>query len=361
MGKMRGAWRLFKTLLDVPVARTDRFLDLVQQDIRSGVPVPLSERLRLATGGFLRESYIVYQFDRNDRSQYLSDVQRSVRTPELNGQYSLLLKDKMLFGLITRNFPSHDIKSFGVIRNGKVAYAGAAQKTSAVSYLLDLLETQPKLVIKPLDAGGGTDIRRVFREGEQLFVNDVLVSEGGLRDLVEGMKNDLISCFVEQHPEISALYPRTTNTVRLLTMWDVDTHEPFVAAAVLRIGCAASYPADNWSQGGFSAAVDIETGELSKAASYSRGTLTWHSHHPESGAPIEGIVVPEWPAIKARMIDVCRSIPFLEYIGWDIILTADGFKILEGNHYSGVTILQVHRPLLADPRVAAFYKAKGIL
>jgi len=132
MGKMRSAWRLFKTLLDVPVARTDRFLDLVQQDIRSRVPVPLSERLRLATGGFLRESYIVYQFDRNDRSQYLSDVQRSVRTPELNGQYSLLLKDKMLFGLIF-SFSRHQVIRRHQKREGRLCWRRAEDQRSFLS------------------------------------------------------------------------------------------------------------------------------------------------------------------------------------------------------------------------------------
>lgn len=360
---LRRAVRFLCAPLDKPVRRTGRFVGLVKKEINASAPVPLQERLRLVTGGFLSESYVLYQLDRNDRSQYVSDFQRYVRTPDLNGKYSILLKDKVLFSLITRNLPSHEIKSFGVIRNGKVAYVNAARTSSAVSYLLELLQIHPKLVIKPVVGGGGGNVRRLLREGKQLFVNEALVSEEQLRDLTEGMRNDLISCFIEQRSEISALYPRTVNTLRLLTMWDVDTYEPFVAAAVLRIGCAASYPVDNWTQGALSVAIDLETGELGKAVSYTSGsrTLTWHSQHPESGARIEGVFLPDWRSIKSRMLDICRGLPFLEYVGWDLILTADGFKLLEGNHFSGVNVFQVHRPLLANQRVAAFYRAKGIL
>src|SRR5690606_3152296 len=61
---------------------------------------------------------------------------------------------------------------------------------------------------------------------------------------------------LEQHPKLSALYPGAVNTIRLLTMLDVQNgHQPFIAAAVQRIGTRRSEPADNWSRGGLSASI----------------------------------------------------------------------------------------------------------
>lgn len=55
------------------------------------------------------------------------------------------------------------------------------------------------------------------------------------------------------------------------------------------------------------------------------------------------------------------KLPFLPYVGWDIIVTDDGYRVLEGKAFSDVNVLQIHTPLLRDPRVHSFYKAHGIV
>lgn len=343
--------------------RAGRFFQLIQRELESPAPIPLRKRLRALIAGFVSVSYVMYEFDKNDPSLYLSDFQRDVRTPDVNGVYNVLLRDKFLFGLITRNFPAHEVRSFGVIREGRVDYVTNAQWNDAAGYLLELLQSHPRLVIKPAVGGGGGKIRFLFREGEQLSLNGVTLPEARLRSLVDAMRNDIITIFVEQGPEIAALYPRTVNTLRILTMWDVDTCEPFVAAAALRIGRVSSYPVDNFTQGGLSAAVDLETGRLSKAAGLpvNSRALAWHAQHPDSGERIEGFMLPRWQGLKARILNICRSVPYLKYVGWDLVLTADGFKVLEGNSFPSVRVLQIHRPLLTDQRVLRFYKTHHVL
>ena len=44
-------------------------------------------------------------------------------------------------------------------------------------------------------------------------------------------------------------------------------------------------------------------------------------------------------------------------IGWDMLMTDDGYSILEANSPPGITVWQVHAPLLRDPRVARFFAA----
>ena len=44
-----------------------------------------------------------------------------------------------------------------------------------------------------------------------------------------------------------------------------------------------------------------------------------------------------------------------------MVVTDDGFRILEGNQYTDVNLLQIHGPLLADPRVAAFYRRHRVI
>jgi len=39
----------------------------------------------------------------------------------------------------------------------------------------------------------------------------------------------------------------------------------------------------------------------------------------------------------------------------------DGPRLIEANNFSGVHLFQIHRPLLADPRVARFYRAHWVI
>jgi len=73
------------------------------------------------------------------------------------------------------------------------------------------------------------------------------------------------------------------------------------------------------------------------------------------------VVVPNWDNVKKSIVDIANSFDFLNYVGWDLVVTNEGIKIIEGNNYSDVNILQIHKPLLVDERVKKFYKYYGIL
>jgi hypothetical protein len=178
---------------------------------------------------------------------------------------------------------------------------------------------------------------------------------------VEGLEDYIATTFVSQAAYAAAIAPGSTNTIRLLTIVDADG-APAIATAVHRFGTARSWPVDNWTQGGLSVAIDLVTGRLGRGAVYPRtGELAWETHHPETGAAIEGMVVPGWAEVRAGILALAERLPFLPYVGWDVIVTDGGYTVLEGNHYSDVNLLQVHGPLLREPRVREFYRRQGVL
>jgi hypothetical protein len=142
---------------------------------------------------------------------------------------------------------------------------------------------------------------------------------------------------------------------------DPDTGEAFVATAVHRFGNKDSIPVDNWSRGGLSSRIDLETGELGPGATYPRhGEVIFHDDHPDTGTRIRGVCIPGWSQLKHRLLDMAQAWSFIPYVGWDIIVADDDTWLLEGNNYSDVNLLQVHGPLLRDPRVRRFYRYHGV-
>ena len=118
----------------------------------------------------------------------------------------------------------------------------------------------------------------------------------------------------------------------------------------------------NWSSGGLAVGIDFETGRLGagvRKASVDLSRKRFQSH-PDTGAPIEGVVIPRFHEMCADVLRVTRRFP-RRYVGWDILMTPEGWTYLEANHVPGLSLFQVHRPLLLDPRLRTFYAREGLL
>ncbi|MGW8179033.1 MAG: sugar-transfer associated ATP-grasp domain-containing protein, partial [bacterium] len=50
----------------------------------------------------------------------------------------------------------------------------------------------------------------------------------------------------------------------------------------------------------------------------------------------------------------------LPYIGWDVIITEDGPRIIEGNPWPGIQLIQVHYPLFNNVRFREFMEFHGV-
>lgn len=347
--------------LDLAFRRADRIFRLAADEMESRAAVPFFHRMRGLLRGFLSQSLLLYPMTDKNRHLFVTDYQSSVRTPDINGVYRVLLKDKLLFDTMTQLFPALHIPTHGILDRGRLLYGNKAADRDVVDHVSELLETRAGLVLKPVIGGGGNGIAILKRQDNAFSINDSSVTPGDLRAWLNRRQRTLLCDYIVQAPELAALYPRTTNTVRLLTMWDGD--EPFAASAVLRVGTSMSYPVDNGLMGGIAAGIDLRSGVVGRAVSFPRksGKVHWYSTHPDTGEAIEGIVIPRWATLVEQMMEVCRHVPYLRYVGWDLVVTTDGFKLVEGNHFPGLSPNQAHGPLLADPRVMRFYKAYGVV
>ena len=149
--------------------------------------------------------------------------------------------------------------------------------------------------------------------------------------------------------------------MRVLTMWDIERDEPFIVYAAHRFGRPASSPTDNYSRGGVISLVDLETGVLGPAYSdHGRREPVWYRDHPDTGARIEGLELPEWDGFVNGLLELCREMSYIPYVGWDIVLTEGGITVVEGNNYPDVTF-QFFFPLLEDERIRRFYEHHGVL
>ncbi len=192
------------------------------------------------------------------------------------------------------------------------------------------------ILAKPIGGRGGSGIQIFHHDttSGSFLLNDATrtsVSEEELFRILGSQKAGkryVIQELLSAHPDLAGFSTGALPTARVLT--GVDVHGEFtVLAAAFRMATRADVGVDNFHKGGLATAVDIPTGTLGSAISLkSPERLT---HHPLSGARIEGFVLPDWGTVVTLALEAHRAFDKHRFVGWDIGITDRGPVIVEGN------------------------------
>ncbi|MFC6723947.1 sugar-transfer associated ATP-grasp domain-containing protein [Halobium palmae] len=363
------------------------YATLVERELTVGrsLDVPWRRRVRLWRRGFTSRSDVLFDLD-DDYGAFVSDLQHEL-TDGVTEPWDAVVNNKLTYYLLFSSFSRFLPGLYGVVDDGEVKRTapsmeslsqsvdgavsvdtdrpGSFERAEAVPWIDAYLDANEALVLKPIygQGGGGVLVCRKPAGADGYVVNGERTGSGEFAAAVGDLEGYLAWEFAEQAEYAAELFPESTNTLRILTMWDYDADEPFVAGAVHRVGTERSAPVDNWSQGGLSAEV-VEDGVLGDAAQWlpSEGVVRRYGTHPDTGTTIEGARVPDWPRIRRLVLEIAAEFPSLPRLGWDVVHTGDGeFDVLEVNAHAATRTFQVHRPLLCDPRVRRFYRHHGCL
>ena len=340
-------------------------LGVIKKDIKSKQPLNLIKKINMWRLGFKSDKYIVYNLSSNNPKDYTSDLLEAMAR-FINQPYAEVLNNKVIFEQVYSRY-ARVPKTFAVISGGQIMElpGNQAEQNKGLdiySAVNELLDQYNQVVIKPVRGNSGTGVKLVSRTDKgQIVINGHLYLQGEFAVLANDLNDHFISEYIDQACYSKKLYPHANNTMRLLTMVCPESNEPFLAAAVKKIGTDSSAPVDNNSSGGMAARIDMGTGTLSAASKFSGDHVDWFDQHPDSGALIKGLVIPNWMNIKNEILGVAKIIPSIKYVGWDVVDLEDGLVILEGNNQPLCRVLQIHQPLLKDPRVASFYRFHGLL
>lgn len=286
-------------------------------------------------GGFLADQWILYDFDHNDKKEYLSEFDW-YRSRYINEPFDFLLNNKIAAAEVLKQYirvpESYMIKNKGYLTSFdscQMEYEDA----------ITLLRAKKALFIKPYGVGKGNGVNILIYNDGKIFVDQEEYSKEEFANFLKGRDNWFICEAMRQHNYASKIYDKTVNTIRFITLRDIDTHQFKVFFAVQRIGTAETIPVDNGSRGGLIAKIDLATGILSEARSLHNKEI--YKVHPDSGEAIEGVVIPGWNDIKAQMLKLTDKMPYMHFIAWDILLTEEGLCVIEANTSSGVNIIQL--------------------
>ena len=325
--------------------------------------IPLSEKIRAWRLGFTSLSYRLYDLNRNNPKHYLRDFADMNYLMDTPG--GRLLGDKLYVATMMKQLGIESPRVLAVLHQGRVHDPlGGRILDGLPQWISSCLAKHSPVVFKPIYGGAGKGFFFAQKEDRGYSLNDVEVSFEELCRILSNCNTYFASEFIRQAQYAHAIYPHTTNTVRILTILNDDDGEPYIAAAAQRIGTKHSFPLDNFhgGLGGLSANIDIDSGKLSSGILLSAsGRLSRCARHPETNGRIKGLQIPHWERIKKEVSKAARHFVLAPYVGWDLVVTPEGCSILEGNCPMGTVVWQVHTPLLRDSRMKAFYRNHGML
>lgn len=231
------------------------------------------------------------------------EYQRAANPPEQRS----VLHDKRAFYEVYKEFFRHELYSF-------------SELAAHPELIARLLEENEILVFKDATGNCGTGVSVESVAG--LTVSSFL----------DHMRNDgfdVVETFVEQHAVLSNLSPSGVNTVRVITQISADGIFEFLGS---RLRISVDSPIDNLAAGNMAAEIDLESGVVCGPGIYSDITKKAETVHPITGVAIKGLQVPFWAETLSMVKEASLLNPENRSIGWDVVVTAHGPGLIEGNH-----------------------------
>lgn len=320
--------------------------------------ITLSEKIWCFREGFLPSEFCSYNLKNNSYTNYLPAL-KNYSKAGLNGRFNDILGNKILFGefikaIINETDLLGSVSSIAFIENGNLFSLNPEVISGEYISLIPYLQ-KTGLIVKPIFGHQGRGIFFISKKGDDYYIDNQKKDWMALTDFFKSLNNHLIQERFIQNGISHNIYPASLNTIRIGTMTDPLSSKPFVSYAMHRFGSLLSGERDNISQGGLGAYIDIDTGKLSKAMLLAdSGEIEIYEKHPVSGHPISGQQIPQWNDLVSAFLEMTARIPYLKYVGWDVILSDNRFFILEGNVCPGIEGIQMHKPLLLDEKVRKF-------
>ena len=212
---------------------------------------------------------------------------------------------------------------------------------SDFEFFSEFVKKHSVFVVKPSDFYYGIGVHKVDisdYKGDLQRAFDSILAEGlSIKEKHPSRKSKIvIEELIMQDESMAVLHRESVNAVRATAVRGKDgkihIYHPWLKAGINGTFVASA------ALNGFDAEIDSETGVIISDGYQENGII--YKVHPNSGITIKGYQIPRWDEMVKMVDELMELLPEYGYIGWDLVLTPDGWCVMEGN-YSGEFIFQL--------------------
>jgi hypothetical protein len=309
---------------------------------------PASQRLKVMRDyislyrakGLTPEEYYEFEFEKQSE-----EFRRDFLGLNEQRYYLDLLNPLKYFSLARNKYMAHKMLENTGVRTSELycyyqpeaTYAENTECASDIDGVLRILKTKgvQSCVIKTTESSHGDNVL-VIQNIDYQDGNAILTRFDGQQLLLSSVLSNeplIFESLVRQTEQFAAFNASSVNTVRFMTALYPDGSAK-VIATFIKIGRAGRCVDNAGGGGNVDVCVDVATGKICHAIRFDG----WHrvqeiDSHPDSGNPLNGVVIENWDSIKAEVICFQQAFPYCKVAGWDIAITDEGPVVIEVNDF----------------------------
>jgi hypothetical protein len=326
-------------------------------DIFKNKKTTLSQKIWAQKRGFLSDSISFYGLTEDNYQDYLSDFDYFQLHP-INGAFSHWIDDKLTIKYILKPYSEFLPEYYYQVFNKEILRLsdcpeGYGQTPQDV---INLLKAKGLLAAKLISGSRGKGFLKLAYEDHNYFVNNHLSSAREIDEIFVSwleMKNEeyLITEYLKDHKDLQKISIGVPSPLRIIVIREMNNSPRIIYSNIF---FATRKSGITTIRGGVGCMVDIQTGFYSDGIIPENGKIIDCKCHPDTNVLLRG-VLPNWSLIKREILEISSYIPQVRYMGFDIIITDDGFKIIEMNSHSSISVIQYYYPFLKDESSKEFF------
>ena len=307
--------------------------------------------------GFKKETIALNGVTHTNYRSFMSD-RRYRKGHPYNARFSSIIDNKMYLPYLLKDYQQYCPVYYFFVSDGKVK-SMKNNIDDGIQAFLNFLADEKKVALKQCYSSLG----KGFHVIEQSEMGGVIIDKkestiAQLESLFKHCHDYVCTEYVKQHEYSMNISSSSLNTLRFLCVRDTKTEKFYVARCFHRFGVEGSL-VDNLGGGnGYLFLVDKETGQIKPNGAknvMNDGEVYMDELDYPDNKVYGGMQIPRFQEVCDKIVEISNSFPFLRYVGWDVAITDDGFKIIEANSLTSLGVLQREGGYMDDPDLRRFF------
>lgn len=354
---MKHLWALFFKMLGYSSYFSGQMPGMFYSDLKNK-RTTVAQKIWAWRNGFFSDKILEYGLSNDNKLNFFPDF-KYYRLHPMNGKFSKWIDDKLttkfiLDGKEDSFMPEYYFvvsnKEFTPICEGKV------MQLKGFECFLKLLKEKNELVVKKLAGTGGDDFYKIGFKHDVYYINNREESEESVDKLFSSLKMSIVTEYLHAHSALKEIYPHAPNALRVMVIKNEGKFN--IVASFIRIGSSKTGVVDNATAGGIVGGIDLETGKIYAPKMHNNDKeLVSLKHHPDTQADME-VTIPDWQSVKEMVLEASEKMAMLCYLGYDVVVTPVGPKIIEVNSHQAIKNIQKYYPLGRNPHMQGMIKSR---